>query len=370
MHTVCSFPFRTLLPHIPCSGNHILHNYQVDPFRLRSSSWRHCCCRRCSTMTSPQDGSNDPLAYDIRNSNLHGRGLFASRDIAAGEDVLSDVFIWVIPKHDALKCYPLNRNGPKSSDILIKSMLHFIDIIGEQYGARRRREYLTETLTLHNGFSSWNEAKALWEIGPKEFVKKVSDIFIANAIPKTMNGPAMEESDFAAVFITAAKINHSCAPNVQVFVRHTEGGPIVARAIAIRPIAENEEITRSYVNLLLPISTREKMLRLGWNFGCACELCARTPDQRAVSDERRAKLVVARTRIEALKETMEKSKPIGITEQSWKKREEEICDEILGEENIGVVVEAATKEDGLSGWYLFERYVCVCAHLGRQKECC
>lgn len=299
----------------------------------------------------------ESYTYDIRPSPIHGLGVFAKRDIVAGEELPSEQALWLIAKDEFPNCYPFHPKTQQASDNLINTMLRMMNVIGAQLGAKIRRECLTTLLTLHKGFASYEEAQELWERDGSAFVKRLSDIFITNAIGRTKSGPMRkEERAFCAIFPTAARLNHSCAPNVEVFVRLDQDGVVKSRVIVCRDVRKDEELTRSYVNVLQPTSARQRELQYGWNFVCKCTLCARRSDLRAASDFRRTRLMAAHHRLYKSFRVLESKKPVGMTMPDWKKKWHEACEEILSDQNMGVVETAAEKEDELSGLYLFDWY--------------
>ncbi|KZT66576.1 SET domain-containing protein [Daedalea quercina L-15889] len=81
-----------------------------------------------------------------------------------------------------------------------------------------------------------------------------------------------------AVSPVAAFINHSCDPNaVIVFPRisdapHTEEPKM--NLVAIKPIAPEDEVTISYIDVTLPRELRQKELKETYNFECKCTLCS------------------------------------------------------------------------------------------------
>ncbi|KAK6338123.1 hypothetical protein TWF696_001594 [Orbilia brochopaga] len=85
------------------------------------------------------------------------------------------------------------------------------------------------------------------------------------------------------VFPAAARLNHSCAPNV--FHRYN---PLIRRLTvhALRDIEPGEELTTSYIDICHPTARRRALLR-HWGFRCKCAACT-NPDEEA--DRRRKKL--------------------------------------------------------------------------------
>lgn len=95
-----------------------------------------------------------------------------------------------------------------------------------------------------------------------------------------------------AIFLTVARINHSCVPNAQGNLNTAlPGGQFTIHAL--RAIADGEEITLSYLHDELAIrSARQRRLQQGYGFECACEICNTKDSQESHerSHQRRLKI--------------------------------------------------------------------------------
>ena len=79
----------------------------------------------------------------------------------------------------------------------------------------------------------------------------------------------------SGIFPQAALLNHSCEPNIVLsyWYRQTEHKPPLCVGIASRAIAENEELTHSYVDASLPVAERRAQLEELRGFVCKCKRC-------------------------------------------------------------------------------------------------
>ena len=84
---------------------------------------------------------------------------------------------------------------------------------------------------------------------------------------------AMARVVASAVYPLGALLNHSCAPNCLLRYNFDGKTPIM-EIVAARDIAEGEELTHSYVELVSPKETRGKSLKEIFGFDCHCERCA------------------------------------------------------------------------------------------------
>ena len=84
--------------------------------------------------------------------------------------------------------------------------------------------------------------------------------------------------DGTALFAIICTMNHSCAPNVQV---QYDRGDSAGTLVALRDIADGDELFINYVDVENDVSIREQDLR-HYGFACACEKCARERAGRGV----------------------------------------------------------------------------------------
>lgn len=104
----------------------------------------------------------------------------------------------------------------------------------------------------------------------------ISNIVRSNAYPL---GPT---SGIGAIFLTIARINHSCRPNAQQAWNSVSKKETV---YAVRPIKIGEEITLSYHNGGSSSQRRTDLKEL-FRFECACDACSLSAEELAASDAR------------------------------------------------------------------------------------
>ena len=96
---------------------------------------------------------------------------------------------------------------------------------------------------------------------------------------------AYVSGDRIGLFPKIARINHSCRPNTSYFWDAKQNRRIV---YATRKIQCGEELSVSYISLLLTHEDRQKRLNK-YGFQCACEACG-AKDHRSESDRRRQEI--------------------------------------------------------------------------------
>ncbi|KAI0632340.1 SET domain-containing protein [Trametes polyzona] len=76
------------------------------------------------------------------------------------------------------------------------------------------------------------------------------------------------------VFPLASRLfNHSCVPNAACKYLIKPREPVTMEVVALRDIAEGEEITIPYLDPALPYQTRREALQVNYGFACECALC-------------------------------------------------------------------------------------------------
>jgi hypothetical protein len=99
--------------------------------------------------------------------------------------------------------------------------------------------------------------------------------------------------DYAGIGLIAARLNHSCLPNVYTAYNSTSGYITVQ---AIKPIAAGEELCTAYINGAGKLrSERRAQLRM-WGFECSCIACAEDYDE-----SRRQEISLLKTKVEEVR---------------------------------------------------------------------
>ncbi|KIY01129.1 uncharacterized protein Z520_02681 [Fonsecaea multimorphosa CBS 102226] len=93
----------------------------------------------------------------------------------------------------------------------------------------------------------------------------VQDVVKANAFEMQVAGQM-----HLAVFPEASRMNHACAPNAQYYL---SPGFLTHFVHAVRPIAQDEEITISYAPPLRLYADRQSYLQSTFQFTCTCPRC-------------------------------------------------------------------------------------------------
>ncbi|KAH9852353.1 SET domain-containing protein [Lenzites betulinus] len=194
------------------------------------------------------DDSSPP--YKIASAPLtDGVGLFATRALSKGSVVLCESPILTQPPPPA-----------RTNSTVMVALSHCTRDEQRQY------------------FNLANAYKA----GPRALLPALG-IFETNSLPcgKARGGCR------AGLFLTAARLNHSCRPNI-ARVWDQDAQQMTFRAL--RDVAEGEELCMNYVDVLGTRAQRAEELQTSFGFECVCDVCALGFEEQAESDRRRAAL--------------------------------------------------------------------------------
>ncbi|KAF2017267.1 SET domain-containing protein [Aaosphaeria arxii CBS 175.79] len=216
---------------------------------------------------------------EIKDSPGRGRGLFATKKIAAGEIVAIEKAVPAVlgfesealtvmtydVRDDRIRVAPaglekaLVQRLISNPSLIKKAMESFGDYEGDGKGIFQNED------------------------GPIVDVFRIHDIIARNAFAAgAQYGEENTGNTSVGFWPYAAMANHSCLPNTK---KEYAGDLIIVRASS--PIAAGEEIFGSY-NEAVDFDTRQAALMTTWGFECDCKLCAaEKKDDPAVRKKRR-----------------------------------------------------------------------------------
>ncbi|KAK4113181.1 SET domain-containing protein [Canariomyces notabilis] len=180
--------------------------------------------------------------YTIRAIAGKGKGLVATRKIAKGKWILSELPIFTLPKR-----------------LDIRALEHQVAKEVESLNDDHRRAFFDLTNIHGNAYSQ-----------PFGIAK-------TNALPLGSNASSV------GLFLDASRINHSCRHNAQNNWNENIGRLTIH---ALRDIEEGQEITIHYMGSTGEYEERQRFLREKFRFDCKCQLCSLPLAQRNLSDAR------------------------------------------------------------------------------------
>ncbi|EME88062.1 uncharacterized protein MYCFIDRAFT_192326 [Pseudocercospora fijiensis CIRAD86] len=183
-----------------------------------------------------------------------GLGLFAPRTIPAFTQILRDPIACLMkPTDDLPELYERFSELPELQQTQYTSLSYRDDL--------EKDAVLTQKL-LQRGYTS-NDAKKRIQVG---------HIMHNNAFTVDVGGP--HGAGHRALFLSVARINHSCTPNAHVSFYPPSPSTSVGRMVVhtLRELHAGEEVLISYFSILMSKPDRQTKARK-WGFDCACSAC-------------------------------------------------------------------------------------------------
>ncbi|KAI0948044.1 hypothetical protein AcW1_009652 [Taiwanofungus camphoratus] len=188
------------------------------------------------------------LGFRIDNVPHKGKGLLATRPLRRGTLLFSE--------------HPLFTQSAARMNSTILSAL-----------ATRSREEQREFFSLSNAYKA--DGKVLPALA----------IFETNSLPCDDMPPPAPAAGRRGLFLTAARLNHSCAPNLS----RTWDARAQAMAFRLlRHVKAGEELCVNYGDLLGTRDERRAELKERFRFECVCSVCVLEGPVLEESDRRRA----------------------------------------------------------------------------------
>ncbi|XP_029056159.2 SET domain-containing protein SmydA-8-like isoform X1 [Osmia bicornis bicornis] len=258
----------------------------------------------------------DPRPWTVRYSNLGGRGMFATRDIAPNELIFIDAPMVIGPrcvgKHlqmcaccykNECPLFPCDRgcglpvcssqceNSPKHVNYECEYLRSLVPTCGTDWSLNLllalipiRALFMTEqqreclrALQCDQTITSNYEIELLLRTVEKspnekdmELMKRVCGAFNSNSFETVSVHDKDRSSSLRGLYPLGGLQNHNCVPNT----RHHFDGKYRLYVNAALPIAAGEEVTMSYTNLFWDTTLRRQFLRITKHFSCTCKRCS------------------------------------------------------------------------------------------------
>ncbi|KAH8784313.1 hypothetical protein BGZ57DRAFT_925311 [Hyaloscypha finlandica] len=221
------------------------------------------------------DAANFTRNVEISSSPGKGRGLFATRDMEAGEVIMAEksfCIVWANEEEaltsmtydfrdDRIRVFPAGLCKAVVRRLIDNpsQVSKFLDLYGDYRGTKSKGQSGRD--------GDWGKAIDVFQ---------VHDVVARNAF-----GPDPRSAS-TGLWILASYINHSCLPNSE---KEYVGDLMLLRAT--RSIASGEEILHAY-DLSSDYDARVEALMRTWGVSCDCKLCvADKADSGEVRSKRR-----------------------------------------------------------------------------------
>ncbi|KAJ0158241.1 hypothetical protein CTA2_12008 [Colletotrichum tanaceti] len=209
---------------------------------------------------------------EVRDSPHHGRGLFATQDIKAGEMIFAEKATSVPnefnPEHNSAAAYAQLVELCADNPTIHRKVL---DLYGGTY-KRSGREGVTV------------DGRPVVDVFLLESIRRKNCFSGAQVSAQAANPDwdMWKQGMSRGLWVRAAYANHACLPNAN---RSFVGDVLVATATV--DIAAGDEITHIYLPPKAAYLLRVPQFRSSWGFVCGCALCAREARSPVERHERR-----------------------------------------------------------------------------------
>lgn len=261
------------------SGKDIASNLRKIDLRNREQETGAYNFKKIKAGLSPAHSRVDAADFTsntkIGESPGRGRGLFATRDIAAGEVVMCEKAFCVVWGHEpdslTAMAYDIRDDQMRVSPVgLTKSTVQQLLDNPSQ---------IPRVTGLFGDYRNDPKTPLATADGPVVDTFQIHDIISRNAFGAGSQYGEGPTNPSTGLWVRCAYINHSCAPNAE---KESVGDLMVVRAT--RAIPAGAELFHCY-DASVDLDTRQAALKLTWGFDCACALCeaekADGPDVRA-----------------------------------------------------------------------------------------
>ncbi|KAI1659501.1 SET domain-containing protein [Daldinia decipiens] len=127
--------------------------------------------------------------------------------------------------------------------------------------------------------------------------KDVYDKIETNCFQMYIDG-ANDSGGHLGCYPEVSRFNHDCRPNI-----HYRISNMTHITVAARDIEPGQELSISYIELMLPREERRSRLR-SWGFECACSHCSMSDEEVAASDARIYRIEELETALENFNQTI------------------------------------------------------------------
>ncbi|KAK4156156.1 SET and MYND domain-containing protein 4 [Chaetomidium leptoderma] len=200
----------------------------------------------------------------LRNTRIaasahHGRGLFATRDLRAGDVVFVEKAT-LMPNQ-----YEPARASAALYALMVRQLCDNPSLAGAVLGLYGGAEY---TERRSGGEGTTVDGVSVVDVFLVEGIR-TKNCFSAPRSTLEDTRPSLPEGRLAkGLWVHASHMNHSCVANT---MRSFLGDVLISRAT--RDIKEGEEIFQQYVPVQTLVDLRNKQFKDGWGFECGCALC-------------------------------------------------------------------------------------------------
>lgn len=218
---------------------------------------------------------NAILVYEIKQSPLHGNGVFARVDIPKNSLIMREAPLWRLTPEQG------DKVRAHAGDASTLNMA----FLGKLFTKLKSSSH-TKIFKLF-GFDGISSRTGRHRV-QKDHTKlgeHALKAYVYNALGRDTD-PVIK----TILYNDASRFNHSCGLSADYRVEEVDGSIFV---VAAKDIKAGEEITLQYTKPLDTYAERCECLKGKYDFSCQCALCVADSEERDASDARRQKIKAA-----------------------------------------------------------------------------
>ncbi|TCD67250.1 hypothetical protein EIP91_000327 [Steccherinum ochraceum] len=199
-----------------------------------------------------------PSTYCIKEAPGKGLGMYATRDIRAGELIVAERPLLIVPvSMYARRPYPSTVTKEQGLQVMMADTEREYEVMLEKMAPANRAAYMA----LANSHRFDGSGPILGVIRTNGFG---DECMVDSGL-----GLSNETGGFSIICNDMSRMNHDCAHNT---TRYFDMPSFSMQARAIRDIKIGDEITTNYCHTLEPFATRHEILAR-YDVKCTCALC-------------------------------------------------------------------------------------------------
>ena len=167
---------------------------------------------------------------EFRLSLVHSYGVFATKDIKPGTEIMKEETLWVMDTVTAMRATFSESSDYSAPRYIMIDSFYRSNMDEEDEGERLRLQQ--DILALCGGFNSEEMLQGTGQACMQTLSERLREILILNGVAESDDRP-----EYAAIFRASSRLNHSCAPNAERMRSKMNDGSVVSCSSS-RPITK------------------------------------------------------------------------------------------------------------------------------------
>ena len=158
---------------------------------------------------------------EFRLSPVHSYGVFATKDIKPGTEIMKEETLWVMDTVTAMRATFSESSDYSAPRYIMIDSFYRSNMDEEDEEERLRLQQ--DILALCGGFNSDEMLQGDGRASMQTLSETLREILILNGVAESDDRP-----EYAAIFRASSRLNHSCAPNAEQRRSKMNDGSVVS----------------------------------------------------------------------------------------------------------------------------------------------